>query len=68
MTQLVLWLGVCLVATVLALAHVLGQLPDAQTLDRLHLAGMRTGYAMCLGFKESEQEAAKPRLTSGGSL
>lgn len=68
MTQLVIWLGVALIAALLALVHVVGRLPSAQELESSHLAGMRVGYSMCLGFKESVHEEPRARLTSGGHL
>lgn len=64
---LVLWLGVSLVASLMALVYVLGQLPSASLLESTHSAGMQHGYAMCLAWEESSQEV-KPALLQKGSL
>lgn len=60
MTALVVWLGVSLVACVLALAHVVGKLPSDALLDSYHLEGMKAGYSMCMGYQE-EQEAQETK-------
>lgn len=69
MTQLVLWLGLCLVAVLLALVHVVGKLPSSAQLESTHMEGMQVGYALCLGEGEQKQEQriVKPVLI-GGSL
>lgn len=58
MTSLVVWLGVSLVACVLA--HVVGKLPSDALLDSSHLEGMKAGYSMCMGYQE-EQEAQETK-------
>lgn len=67
MTSLVVWLGVTVVALLLALVTVLARLPSDLQLDSAHLAGMELGQQMCLGFL-SEKERAAVRRPSGGLL
>lgn len=67
MTSLVVWLGVTVVALLLALVTVLARLPSDQQLDGAHTAGMHLGQQMCLGFL-SEKDRAAARRQSGGLL
>jgi len=67
MTSLVVWLGVTVVALLLALVTVLARLPSDQQLDGAHTAGMQLGQQMCLGFL-SEKDRAAARRQSGGLL
>lgn len=56
LVHLVLWLGVSLVVSLMALVYVLGQLPSSSQLENTHTAGMQHGYAMCLAWQEEKQE------------
>jgi hypothetical protein len=67
MTALVAWLGVAVVALLLALVAVIARLPSDQQLDGAHTAGMHLGQQMCLGFL-SEKDRAAARRQSGGLL
>lgn len=62
-----LWLGIALVVCVFALLHALRQAPVEAQLDSAHLSGIRSGYDMCLGFKEgSSDQPATARPLAGG--
>ncbi len=69
LAELVMWLGLSLLATLAALVWVVAQLPADAQLDNSHMAGMKEGYDMCLAYEENvrERTAAKPVLL-GGSL
>ncbi len=69
LTELVMWLGVSVLASLAALVWVVSQLPADAQLDNSHMAGMKEGYDMCLAYEENvrERTAAKPVLL-GGSL
>lgn len=60
MTALAFWLGVSVVALLLALVAALARQPSDLLLDRAHLAGMELGQQMCLGLR-SELERAPVR-------
>lgn len=61
LTALVLWLGLCCLALMLALMWVVSQRDVAEVqLDRAHMAGMELGQAMCLGFRSEVDRAARP--------
>lgn len=65
LAYLVLWLGIGLLATLAALVHVVGRPPSSAQLEASHMAGMRVGYSICLGVKESDAETLpRPRLTA----
>lgn len=67
MTTLVVWLGVTVVALLLAVVTALAKQPTDEQLDSAHLAGMELGQQMCLGFR-SEKDRAAARRHSGGLL
>lgn len=56
LVPLVLWLGVSLVACLMALVYVLCQLPTSKQLESTHTAGMKSGYELCLAWQEEQQE------------
>lgn len=72
LVPLVVWLGVALTCTVLALAIVLARSAQQdEQLDAAHLAGMELGQQMCLGFQSEmqRQPAIKPaQRLPGGQL
>lgn len=67
LVPLVLWLGLSLLACLMALVYVLGQLPATQQLEATHTAGMKHGYELCMAWEETNQEA-KPVPLHKGSL
>lgn len=60
LVPLVAWLGCGLVASLMALVWVIGQLPEDRHLARVHLDGMKEGYSLCLAYNEATQEERKP--------
>ncbi|CAB5646401.1 Uncharacterised protein [Comamonas aquatica] len=67
LVPLVLWLGVSLVASLLALVYVLCLLPSTSQLESTHTEGMKYGYELCLAWEEEKQET-KTVLLKGNSL
>lgn len=51
---LTMWLGVALVATVMALAWVAGQVGQPIDLDKVFNEGMVTGAGLCTSPKEAQ--------------
>ena len=64
MTWLAVWLGIALLASLLALVGAVAQLPAERQLDSAHTAGMALGQQMCLGFRSEMERSPRPAAAS----